>query len=208
MALMARTPGGSHRPGTAGARTRLVAMLAVPLLVVTACTADEPDRPAEPGRSVALRLETVHGADDVAERTRTAVETEIGDVLARYVVGAYLGDYPRQDFVSSFDDFTPSTARTAARDIEVLTGAGFADASSVRAAVLEARLSLFAVDGRVLGATAAVHFRFEVVAGNGERTTAALRGRLMLVDENDAWSVFGYDLALDDGGFVEVGVYS
>jgi hypothetical protein len=183
-------------------------MLAAPLLAVTACSADEPERPAEPGGSVALRLKTVHGADEVAERTRTAVETEIGDVLARYVVGAYLGDYPRQDFVSSFDEFTPSTARTAARDIEVLTGAGFADATSVRASVLEARLSLFAMEGRVLGATAAVQFRFEVVSRAGETTTAALRGRLMLVNEDDAWSVFGYDVALDDGGSVEAEVSS
>jgi hypothetical protein len=172
---------------------------------VTACTGNQPDDPDGGSTSAALRLETVSVAGAVNDRTRTAVETEVGDVLSGYVAAAFLGDYPRQDFVRSFDAFTPSAAGTAARDIKVLTGAGFTDASSVRATSLRADLSLFAPQGRRVGATAAVRFRFEVTA-DGATTTATFSGRLMLTDEDGAWSVFGYDVALDDGGAVEAAV--
>ena len=34
------------------------------------------------------------------------MESEVSDVLAGYVVGGFLGDYPRDDFVDAFADFT------------------------------------------------------------------------------------------------------
>ncbi len=208
---------GSHGPhagrqrATRHCRTSgtLLALLTAALLALSACTGDDPgDDPDGTTQSTTLRLRTVHTAGEIDEEARTRVETAIGDVLSQYVVRAFLGDYPRQDFVSSFDDFTLDTAGKAARHIEVLTGAGFADASSVRASALGADLSLLSPEGRVIGATAAVRFRFEVTKGESEATTVTLSGQLMLVLENGAWSVFGYEVALDDGGAIEAEVSS
>ena len=208
MALMIRTTAGRRSAGNAVPRIRLAVALAAALLAVPGCTADQPDD--DPDRAVepALRLETVHTAGEVDAETRTAVETDIGDVLSRYVVRAFLGDYPRQDFVRSFDDFTPLTARDGARDIEVLTGAGLADAASVRASALGADLSLLAPEGGVVGATAEVDFRFEMTTGESGPTTVTLHGRMDLVVEDGTWSVFGYEVTLADGGPLEAAVSS
>jgi hypothetical protein len=73
------------------------------------------------------------------------------------------------------------------------------DADSVQATRLVSQLS-FLVDGDVVvGATAAVDFAFEADMGGGETQDVTLRGRFMLVLEDGTWSVFGYDVAQDDG---------
>ena len=41
---------------------------------------------------------------------------------------------------------------------------------------------------------------------DGEERPLSLRGRLMLVDEEDVWSVFGYDVDTDTGETVEAEV--
>lgn len=205
MAAMACVPGRIRGTGSAGMPVRICLALIACLLGLASCSADEPDDPPGNGEEVALHLELVYGEDDLDAATRIEVETEVGDVLSRYVAGAFLGDYPRQDFVSSFEDFTPRAARSAATHIEVLTGTGFADASSVRASALDARLSLFAPPDGVLAATATVDFKFEVTQ-DSTTSTATLSGRLMLLREQGDWSVFGYDVELDDGGALDAAV--
>lgn len=205
MAPMARTPGSTRGAGSAGVLARLAVALTACLLGLSACSGNGGEDSPRTEDEVALHLKLVYGDDSLDEATRIAVETEVGDVLSRYVAGAFLGDYPRQDFIGSFEDFTPRAARSAATHIEVLTGTGFEDASSVRASALRARLSLFAPPDGVMGATAAVDFRFEVTQ-KGTTSAARLRGRLLLVRERGAWSVFGYDVALNDGGAVEAAV--
>lgn len=202
MAAMARTPGSTRGTGSAGMLTRVAVASAACLLALSSCSGDDPADSTPTDDEVALHLELAYGADDLDGDARIEVETEVGDVLSRYVSGAFLGDYPRQDFIGSFEDFTPRAARAATTHIEVLTGTGFDDPSSVRASSLSARLSLFAPPEGVVAATAAVDFRFEVTQ-DGTTSTATLQGRLMLVRERGAWAVFGYDVALDDGGTVE-----
>ena len=124
---------------------------------------------------MALRVETVRGAGKLPEQDRTEVETAVGDVLSQYVVGAFLGDFPREEFVGSFESFTSGVARSAAGDIDLLTAARVQDAESVRATQLDARLSFLVSDGDVVGATAAVDFGFEATMGDGE--TRPLPGR-------------------------------
>jgi hypothetical protein len=162
------------------------------------CTADEsgppdPDTPSD----AALRVTTLP-APGIDEDTRARLESEVSDVLADYVVGGFLGDYPRGDFVQAFADFTDIVAGQAVDDIELLTGSRFAQASSVRATGLEAELSFLVVDGEASGVTAWVDFEFEAVEG-GASTTASLTGRMSLDLRDDRWAVFGYRLLRDDG---------
>lgn len=173
----------------------------VVMALVSGCsTGSPPDSDPPPdAESAALRVETVSGADRLDEATRAELEGAVGDVLSTYVVGAFLDDFPRQDFVRSFESFTSGVARTAVRDIDQLTAVRVQDATAVRATDLEARLSFLTQAGTVHGGTATVHFAFEATMEDGTTRPLVLDGRFMLDVEEDTWSIFGYDVALDDG---------
>lgn len=192
MALRRHSPdrrGAGTRPARRGA-----AALALLLLTAAGCTGtDDPDETDPPG-SVALQLETVSGADGLDRATLTEVEDEVGDVLSQYVAGGFLGTYPRQDFVRAYDSFAEGLVPEAARDLDILTAAGFADAESVRATELEARLSLLAPDGEVIGASADVRLAFEATLLDGKTRPIVVRGRLLLEKQDGEWSFFGYDV--------------
>jgi hypothetical protein len=169
--------------------------------LVAACTADD-SGPPDPGTpaDAALRVTTLPGAE-LDEETRARLESEVSDVLADYVAGSFLGDYPRGDFVQGLADFTDIAAEQAVADIELLTASRFQQAGSVRATGLEAELSFLVVDGEAVGVTAWVDFAFEVDdggAGDGAATTATLTGRLNLDRRNDRWSIFGYRVLRND----------
>ena len=154
--------------------------------------------------SAALRVQTVSGADQLDERTRADLEGAVGDVLSAYVVEAFLGEFPRQEFVRAFESFTSGAARSAAGDhIDQLTAATVRDATDVRATELEARLSFLTQSGDVHGGTAAVHFAFEATMEDGTTRPLVLDGRFLLDAERDTWSIFGYDVALDNGDAVD-----
>jgi hypothetical protein len=119
-------------------------------------------------------------------------------VLSKYVVDGFLGDYPREDFVQSFDAFTAGAARGAARDIDLLTAARFSGSDGVKATRLVAKISCLTVDGEVLGATAHVDFAFEATQGKAAPVPISLRGRFMLDKDAGEWSIFGYDVNRDD----------
>lgn len=171
----------------------------VAALVSGCSTGTPPDDPRPDAQSAALRVETVSGADRLDETTRAELEGAVGDVLSTYVVEAFLGPFPRQEFVSSFESFTSGAARSAARDIDQLTAARVRDATDVRATDLEARLSFLTQGGTVHGGTATVHFAFEATMEDGTTRPLVLDGRILLDAEEGTWSIFGYDVALDDG---------
>ena len=174
--------------------------VAVMALVSGCSTGSPPDSDPPPdAESAALRVETVSGADRLDETTRAELEGAVGDVLSTYVVAAFLDDFPRQDFVRSFESFTSGVARTAVRDIDQLTAVRVQDATAVRATDLEARLSFLTQGRTVHGGTATVHFAFEATMEDGTTRPLVLDGRFMLDVEEDTWSIFGYDVALDDG---------
>ncbi len=209
MAGMARRRGGRDGTGTRGPRavavTAAVSALVAPFL--SACTGDEPEDAPPPAQPVALHVETGRGAGSLTDEARTTVETEVGDVLSNYVVSGFLGEYPRDDLVRAFDDFTAGASREAAKDVDLLTGARFQDASAIRATRLDARLSVLVLGPDVVGATAAVRFGFEAEV-DGEAQPFSLRGRFLLKDEAGTWTVFGYDVQRDDGGTAEAEVSS
>jgi hypothetical protein len=190
---------GSVRLRSLGVRGRVMALLSavVAATLVAACTTDEssppgPDTPAD----AALRVTTLHSSR-MDQDTRAHLESDVGDVLADYVAGSFLGDYPRGNFVQGFADFTDIAAGQAVDDIELLTGSRFAQASSVRATGLKAELSFLVVDGEAVGVTAWVGFEF-AVDDAGATATASLKGRMSLDLRHDRWSVFAYHLRRND----------
>ena len=195
-----------------GGRARRATGAAV-LLVCAAlggCTA-EPSGPPESqpsSESAALRVRTVvHGDSNLTPAARAQAEGEVGDVLSGYVVRAFLGDYPREDFARAFESFTGGLVREASVDLDQLTANRFREADAVRATRLGADLSFLVEDSDIIGATASVRFAFEATV-EGEVRPFSLRGRLMLVEEDGAWSVFGYDVSTDTGEAVQAGVTS
>lgn len=176
------------------------------LLATAGCSADgPPDEPDPPqSQQVALRVETVTGAGRLDEATLSEVEGAVGKVLSAYVVEAFLGTFPREEFVRSFESFTSEAARDAAGDIDRLTAAGVPGTTAMRATELDARLSFLTQGRTVHGATATVHFTFEATTEDGSTQPVTLDGRFLLVAEREGWSVFGYDVRFDDGGGVPV----
>jgi hypothetical protein len=172
------------------------------VLTLAGCTSDAP--PSRVDREeVALRVATVHGGQQLSDAQRAEIEGAVGEVLSHYLVGGFLGDYPRERFVQAFDDFTPRAAALATRDITVLTAARIGDATEVTPRRLDARLSLLVRDGVVIGATAYVDVDLEAVMRGGETQDVTLDGRLMLQQQQGQWSVYGFDVQNDDGAVAE-----
>ena len=182
---------------TVGAGLRAFAAAVLLAGALTACNDDSPPD-SRPGDGAALEVKLVSGTDDLDAQERSEVQNSVTDVLSKYVVEGFLGDYPREDFVQSFDSFTSGAARGAAGDIDLLTGARFAESEGVRATKLLAKISCLTDDDDVLGATAHVDFAFEVTDGKGAPQAVSLRGRFMLEEDDGDWSVFGYDVVRDD----------
>jgi hypothetical protein len=191
-----------------GARGALASLALLVCLVAAACTTGGPTEPSpSTPESAALRVRTVHVAGSLDADAQAEAEAAVGDVLSSYVVRGFLGDYPREDFVGSFESFTGDLARKGVRDLDALTANRLGGAESMRATRLDADLS-FIVDGSdIVGATAAVRFEFEATV-DGDEQPLGLRGRLMLIEEDDVWSIYGYDVKTDTGEAVQAGVTS
>ena len=185
------------RPGRTG---RTVAALC--LVVGAAACTDDPEKPPPDQHAdhVALELSIGPGASGLSTQGRDELQNGVGAALSTYVVDAFLGDYPRDDFVDALDTFTSGLVNDGAEDLQLITGAGFGnDVESVTATRLSATISSFAPKGQVVGATAVVDFAFDVEVG-GETREATRRGRLMLVPEDGGWKIFGYRLVSEPGG--------
>jgi hypothetical protein len=173
--------------------------LTLVLALLAGCTGDDdPSPPEQEPAQAALELSLV-GRPALDARRGDDLQSEVGDAVTAYVVGGFLGDHPRDDYVRSLDTFTSGAAQRAARDLDILTASDYTDARAVDARRLVARITPYAPEGEVLGATAAVDLRFVVTDEAGEQRPLTLTGRLMLVPEPGGWRIFGYDVTRDDG---------
>ena len=186
-------------PATTGARRALAAAVVACVVALGACTddSDDPSPPSDGPESVALELSLGPGADGLTTEARDDLQTDVGAVLTTYVVEAFLGDYPRDDFVEALDSFTSGVASKAARDIEEITGAGFKNADEVAATRLLASISTFAPGPEAVGVSAHVDFAFDVTESESTREVT-LRGRLMLMPVDGEWKIFGFQVDTDD----------
>ena len=198
MADMVATTSGSTSPRPA-ARSAVLVLPAVVCLSLLGCTGDSEGDPAPSPAPAPLEISLEEAADELSPQARDDLQTEVGDALSAYVVDAFLGDYPRDDFVEkALDSFSTSVAAKAATDLDVITGAGFGEVDEVSAKKLLAHISPMVRGDRTDGASVRVAFDFETVR-DGEPSEQQLTGRLMLTPEGDAWKIFGYRLQLDDG---------
>lgn len=193
-----RCPGGPsrcrRRPRAATVAGLLVLLLGPGL---TGCTDDRDDPPA--GQEEApLEIELVTGTAGLSRRQRDDVQQQVGDALSTYVVGAFLGDYPRDDFVSALPAFTSRAAEYAADDLELLTARRYSEAEDVTAQSLVARVDVFTAAREASGASARVRFRFEARGAGGASVPFTLNGRFSLVPVQDQWRIFGYDVSRRD----------
>ncbi|NPC43262.1 hypothetical protein [Nocardioides sp. zg-1230] len=189
-----------HTRHRVGRTARLGVAAAVAVLAAGCSDGGPPDDEETPTpESAALRVQTVTGGERLDETTRTEIEGAVGEVLSDYVLEGFLGEFPRQDFVRAFEDFTSVAARKATRHIDYLTAATARDATDMRATELDARLSFLDQAGEVHGATATVHFAFEATMEDGSTRPLTLDGRFLLDADEGTWSVFGYDVRFDNG---------
>src|SRR5690349_6415877 len=115
---------------TMGATARRALAGVVLLAGLSGCTAEE-DTPDPEASQAALELELAKGGAGLSRTDREALQSQVGDVLSSYVVAAFLGDYPRDDFVYSLESFTSGAAEDAAQDLELLTARRYRDADGV-----------------------------------------------------------------------------
>ena len=186
-------------PRHRGARRLACAVTSVVVLAGCTSSTEQPDPASESsGDEAALQIELTAGAGDLDREARDELQGQVGDVLSTYVVAAFLGDYPRDDFVDSLEVFTSGAAAKAAGDIDLLTARRYGDADDVKAERLRARVSVFAADDVASGVSARVRFRFAVHDGGEEPATFGMAGRLSLVPEQGGWRIFAYDVSRQD----------
>jgi hypothetical protein len=148
-------------------------------------------------RSVPLKVVVTRVSGKLPEKSRPALEANVGKAISAYVDGAFLaGDYPRSDFGDAFGAFTSRAAGDARRDADLLTNRELGPSTeSVRATRRTAYLSVLAPYKVAAGVTAKVDLVFVVDRGEETAQRVRLAGRLLLTrNKSNGWSIFGYDL--------------
>ena len=179
------------------------ALVTVLLVGFAACSGDDssppgPDEPAD----VALQVVSVK-TRGIDEETRTRLESEVGDVLASYVVEGFLGDHPRNDFVRALSDFSTGLADDGGRDLTTLTLAETPAIAAVRATRLKANLAFFNPGGDVVGASAFVDLDFDLTFEDGTTRQVTRTGRFSLGRSDGVWQVTGYKICCSDPAAVQ-----
>ena len=147
--------------------------------------------------SVPLKVVVTRVSGKLPEKSKPALEANVGKAISAYVDGAFLaGDYPRSDFGDAFGAFTSGAAGDARRDADLLTNRELGPSTeSVRATRRTAYLSVLAPYKVAAGVTAKVDLVFVVDRGDETAQRVRLAGRLLLTrNKSNGWSIFGYDL--------------
>jgi len=147
--------------------------------------------------SVPLKVVVTRVSGKLPDRSRPALEANVGKAISAYVDGAFLaGEYPRSDFGAAYRAFTSGAAGAAHRDADLLTNRELGSSTeSVRATRRTAYLSVLAPYKVAAGVTAKVDLVFVVDRGDETAQRVRLAGRLLLTrNKSNGWSIFGYDL--------------
>jgi hypothetical protein len=142
---------------------------------------------------VATVLTLQHVGDRLDAAHREKVKDAVTPVVDSFFDGAYLGDFPRDDYAAAFSAFTQGAAADAQRDLDVLTSASLSDRiETATATKRRVTLDVLAVHGHARGATA--HFFLDFDTTGDLEESLRVRGELYLTKTDGAWTVFGYDV--------------
>jgi hypothetical protein len=205
-----RTP-----PPKAVRRTHVVAELGVVLLLVlavvlAACSGDDADSsgsgdtgdaagaPADGATDAPAPVETTAMLGKVRGKLpqgkRSKVRQQVAHAVDEWFDAAYVdGDYPRNDFSTSWPGFTTGAKADAEGDKALMSNQDIgSDVSSVRATARRVSVDVLAVHGHAQGATARFVLKFKT-DGDVQRKIE-VSGRLFLAPSPDGWRIFGYDV--------------
>lgn len=199
MTTRSRRPGGTTAAG-------LVLVLALLGGLLAGCSGDEPATrqspsasptptpsaaPAPSARPTDIRIAGVRGK--LSRERRHRVVRAVGNVVDRWIDGAYLGAPPRGDISPALADFTRGARAEARRDRALLSNAQLRGVRSVTATRRKVRLDVLAVGGRAVGVTARVNLAIRIDGARPGRDFVS--GALYLTPQKGRWNVFGYDLS-------------
>lgn len=180
------------------------AALALLLGGTVACTGDDsgdsPDskKPGSMSASEALQEEPIHttvervsGSLDKARRDD--VKDGVNAAVDRWFEGAFLGEFPREDYAPAFAGFTPGAREDAIADLTLLSNREIEDRiDSVVVGNRRVRLDVLAPQGRPHGATA--RFVLDFFTHGELEKHLRVRGSLYLINQEGEWRIFGYDV--------------
>jgi hypothetical protein len=190
------------------------AALLLLLASMAACTSDETDAgpagetPTSTGPEISLTrpnapldVTIAQLGGGIKDGQRSAIVQAASKPLDTWISGAYLdGPYPTTDFAAGFDSWTPGAAKLGERDRDTTTNAAIGEqVVAVVADKQQARLFIFAVNGKAGGATAKVLVKLTAQRDDGSLAHIQVRGDVYLTRDGSTWEIFGYDLARTEG---------
>jgi hypothetical protein len=125
---------------------------------------------------------------------RSKVRKQVAHAVDEWFDAAYVGgDYPRNDFATSWPGFTVGAKADAQGDKALMSNQDIgADIDGVEATDRKVTVDVLAVKGHPAGATARFVLKFHT-SGDVQRKIE-VRGRLFLTPGADGWRIFGYDV--------------
>ena len=186
----------------------LVVAILSAALSVAACSGDDGDPPAtSPSGGSQASTATDDGPAPVEtsatlgkvrgqlpKAKRSKVRQQVAHAVDEWFDAAYVGgDYPRNDFSTSWPGFTTGAKTDAEGDKALMSNQDIgADVSAVRATARRVSVDVLAVRGHAQGATARFVLKFKT---DGDvRRKIEVSGRLFLTPSPDGWRIFGYDV--------------
>ena len=166
------------------------------------CTDDDGgDSPEgeEPGSSASEReqapirtsVQRISGRLDKARRAE--VKAGVNEVVDGWFEGAFLGEFPRDDYTSAFAGFTKGARKDALANLPLLSNQEIdARIDSAVAGNRRVRLDVLAPQGQAHGVTA--HFVLDFFTYGELEDHLRVRGSLYLTEQEGQWRIFGYDV--------------
>jgi hypothetical protein len=126
---------------------------------------------------------------------RSKVRQQVAHAVDQWFDAAYVGgDYPRNDFSTSWPGFTTGAKADAESDKRLMSNQAIgSQVSGVQAIARKVSVDVLAVKGHPQGATARFVLKFKT-SGDIQRKIE-ISGRLFLTPGADGWRIFGYDVA-------------
>lgn len=199
-------------------RTHVAAELGVVLLLVlavvlAACSGDDSSsspaadatgQPADGATDAPSTVTTTATLGQVKGKLpkgkRSKVRQQVAHAVDEWFDAAYVGgDYPRNDFSTSWPGFTTGAKADALGDKSLMSNSDVGRViTSVEALTRKVSVDVLAVKGKAEGATARFVLKFKTVGDVNDEAKVHkydVQGRLFLTPSPEGWRIFGYDVS-------------